>query len=238
MTNNHSFPSSSTNPPPQPPPPPPPQPPISSSTTANSSSLRTRQEVLTQRSARLKQLSTVYKNQYWILMEEVKRKHKEYVWLYGKSPFLEDDQKTNKNNDSERGGHAIKVGDEVEKSEEGYVVCKLPGCRVKAMAFTKFCHAHILADKKQVLYVGCTYAVKSSHCGKPVLRSTVPSYCSLHFPRAEGFMLRALRRHGLAVSASNKITPELHLLVNEFVSLIQDQRKSAKKLANIESMEE
>ncbi|KAG0504049.1 hypothetical protein HPP92_004121 [Vanilla planifolia] len=49
-----------------------------------------REEVLRRRSRRLKQLSRSYRRQYWALMEEIRVKHRDYYWEFGKSPVEED----------------------------------------------------------------------------------------------------------------------------------------------------
>ncbi|GAV72883.1 zf-C3Hc3H domain-containing protein [Cephalotus follicularis] len=133
----------------------------------------TLQEVLTRRSKRVKQLAKIYKSHYWLLMEELKRKHREFYWLYGKSPFKEDDNNSNNNSNNYR------IGEKVVELER----CGVTGCKAKAMALTRFCHQHILSDSKQNLYKACSYVVKSTQtgpicCGKPVLRSAIPSLCS------------------------------------------------------------
>ncbi|CAL5394756.1 unnamed protein product [Camellia sinensis] len=51
----------------------------------------TRPEVLKRRSRRLKQLSKIYRDYYWSLIEDLKLKYRDYYWNYGKSPFLEDE---------------------------------------------------------------------------------------------------------------------------------------------------
>ncbi|KAK8709089.1 hypothetical protein V6N13_060119 [Hibiscus sabdariffa] len=61
--------------------------------------------------------------------------------------------------------------------------CSFVGCKFKAMALTRFCHLHILSDSNQKLYKACTYVIKSAHagpitCGKPILRSAIPSLCT------------------------------------------------------------
>ncbi|GAV86812.1 zf-C3Hc3H domain-containing protein [Cephalotus follicularis] len=110
----------------------------------------TLQEVLTRRSKRVKQLAKIYKSHYWLLMEELKRKHREFYWLYGKSPFKEDDNNSNNNSNN------CRTGEKVVELER----CGVTGCKAKAMALTRFCHQHILSDSKQKLYKACSYVVK------------------------------------------------------------------------------
>ncbi|PHT78250.1 hypothetical protein T459_16302 [Capsicum annuum] len=73
-------------------------------------------------------------------------------------------------------------------------------------------------------------------CGKPILRSTVPSYCSLHFQKAEKHVARALKKAGLNVSNTSKLAPKFHVIVAEYVSQIQNRRRAAQK-ANLEIVE-
>ncbi|KAK3023830.1 hypothetical protein RJ639_044547 [Escallonia herrerae] len=205
----------------------------------SSSELLTRHEVLKRRSRRLRQLARVYKDHYWSLMEELKHKYKEYYWEYGKSPFQEDEDREilNRTNGARGGG----VG-----SGLGFVNrCGVHGCKSKSMALTKFCPTHILADSKQKLYKGCSYVIKSSQagpilCGKPILRSTVPSLCSPHFQKAEKHVARALKKAGLNVNSTSKLAPKLHVIVAEYVRQIQTKRRAAQKVTaeNPETIEE
>lgn len=73
-------------------------------------------------------------------------------------------------------------------------------------------------------------------CGKPILRSTVPSYCPTHFQKAEKHMVRALKKAGLNVSSTSKPAPKLHVIVAEFVHQIQHKRRAAQKV-NLEKAE-
>ncbi|CAL1404666.1 unnamed protein product [Linum trigynum] len=112
--------------------------------------------------------------------------------------------------------------------------CKSPGCRLKAMALTAYCHLHILCDTKQKLYKACTFVIKSAQagpitCGKPILRSIVPALCSVHFQKAQQQVTRALKKAGLNVSSSSKLAPKLHVIVAEYVRQIQAKRKAAKR---------
>ncbi|XP_059278753.1 uncharacterized protein LOC132032953 [Lycium ferocissimum] len=187
----------------------------------------TRMEVLKRRHRRTKQLQRIYRDCYWSLMEEVKLKHREYCWKFGMSTFQEDEDKNNKDEDN---SNAVNSN-----------TCGVHGCKSKAMALTRFCHMHILSDSKQKLYKACNYAIKSSPtgpilCGKPILRSTVPSYCALHFQKAEKHVTRALKKAGLNVSNTSKLAPKFHVIVAEYVSQIQNRRRAAQK-ANLEIAE-
>ncbi|KAL3523285.1 hypothetical protein ACH5RR_016119 [Cinchona calisaya] len=205
----------------------------------------TRQEVLKRRSRRVKQLAKIYRDHYWALMEELKLKYREYYWEYGKSPFQEDDENNNSSNNNAnvkgengetdtQGNAENKHGNTGGIASSGNNRCGVHGCKSKAMALTRFCQMHILSDAKQKLYKACNYAIKSSPtgpilCGKPILRSTVPSYCALHFQKAEKHVARALKKARHNVSSTSKLAPKFHVLVAEYVRQIQNKRRVAQK---------
>ncbi|KAI4311391.1 hypothetical protein MLD38_036293 [Melastoma candidum] len=115
--------------------------------------------------------------------------------------------------------------------------CSFVGCKLKAMALTTFCHLHILSDSKQMLYKACVYVIKSAQagpilCSKPILRSTLPSYCALHLQKAQRHVAKALKNAGLNVPSSNKVAPKFHIIVAEYVRQIQAKRRAALK-ANV-----
>ncbi|GMI93026.1 hypothetical protein like AT2G31600 [Hibiscus trionum] len=181
------------------------------------SDILSRQEVIRRRLRRVKQLSRLYKAHYWSLMEELKRKHKEYYWMYGKSPFKEDEKKNDDQNDE---NNKLGLGFQLK--------CQISDCKEKAMALTRFCHKHILKDSNQTLYRGCSYPVKSGHiCKKPILRSINPPHCPVHAQAAEKHLARALKRAGLNVSSPSKLAPKLHVVVAEYVRQIQTKRREA-----------
>ncbi|KAL3838515.1 hypothetical protein ACJIZ3_023106 [Penstemon smallii] len=193
----------------------------------------TRTEVLNRRARRVRQLARIYRDHYWGLMEEVKSKFREYCWEYGKSPFAEDEEneKTNSNCAAVTGENNGNSG--VNNNSGNFSQrCGVHGCKAKAMALTRFCHMHILSDGKQKLYKACNFSVKSSTtgpilCGKPILRSTVPSYCPLHFQKAEKHMARALKKAGLNGSSTSKLAPKFHVIISEYVRCIRNKRRAA-----------
>ncbi|KAF5759951.1 putative DNA-binding domain, KAT8 regulatory NSL complex subunit 2 [Helianthus annuus] len=207
------------------------------------SELLARDEVLKRRSRRLKQLARVYKDHYWCMMEELKLKYRKYYWEYGKSPYQENNESVveieGKNGDDSELGLGLEgVGGELTR-------CAVHGCKTKAMALTKFCHAHILSDSKQKLYMGCSYVIKSSQagpiiCGKPILKCTVPSLCTPHFQKAEKHVARALKKAGLNTSSTSKLAPKFHVIIAEYVRQIQSNRRIIEKeiKENLEVKEE
>ncbi|KAJ7971820.1 INO80 complex subunit D-like [Quillaja saponaria] len=144
----------------------------------------TREEVLRRRSHRLKQLSRVYKDHYWALMEDVKSKYRDYYWTNGKSPFKED----HKRNDD---GHLDCLEVTCEKlnyahhNGDDIVRCNFNGCKSKAMALTRYCQTHILSDSKQKLYKQCNWMNKNRRCGQGELVS---------------FLVQRIKRHTLCNS--------------------------------------
>lgn len=112
--------------------------------------------------------------------------------------------------------------------------CAFVGCKLKAMALTSFCHLHILSDSEQKLYKACNFVIKSAQagpilCGKPILRSTIPSLCNIHFQKAQKHATRALKKAGLNVSSSSKLAPKFHVVIAEYVNQIQSKRRAACK---------
>ncbi|CAN0923114.1 INO80 complex subunit D [Linum grandiflorum] len=108
-------------------------------------------------------------------------------------------------------------------------------CKLKAMALTSFCSLHILDDTKQKLYKACTFVLRSASagpliCGRPILQTTAPSLCTLHFQKAQQHVTRALKKAGLNVTASSKVAPKFHVIVSEYVNQIQAKRRAARRL--------
>ncbi|CAK9175293.1 unnamed protein product [Ilex paraguariensis] len=77
-------------------------------------------------------------------------------------------------------------------------------------------------------------------CGKPILRSTIPSLCAPHFQKAEKHVARALKKAGLNATSTSKLSPKFHLIVAEYVHQIQAKRRAAQKatIENFESKED
>ncbi|KAL6338454.1 hypothetical protein AAG906_020544 [Vitis piasezkii] len=204
----------------------------------SSSRYLTRQEVIRRRSRRVKQLSKCYRAHYWSLMQELKIRYREYYWKYGRSAFQEDEKREGEGVEGtgeNLNGHG-KLGLGLGIGENGFDVkrCAVSGCKSKAMALTRFCHPHILSDSKQKLYKGCSFVIKSVQagpvlCGKPILRSTVPSLCPIHFQKAERQVNNALKKAGLNAASSSKLAPKFHVIVAEYVCQIQTKRRAAQR---------
>ncbi|GAY60955.1 hypothetical protein CUMW_206110 [Citrus unshiu] len=168
-------------------------------------------------------------------MEELRSSYRKYYWEYGKSPYKEDNKNNNNNNKINENSNNNNNEEKKDIEEGGFVKkCGMAGCKTKAMPMTRFCHLHILSDSKQKLYKGCSYVTKSGQtgpilCGKPILRSTVPSLCPMHFQKAERHVARALKKAGLNVTSPSKVAPKLHVVVAEYVRQIQTKRRAAQK---------
>ncbi|RRT82794.1 hypothetical protein B296_00002583, partial [Ensete ventricosum] len=147
------------------------------------SDVLSREEVLRRRARRLKQLAGCHSRQYWALMEEVRVKHRDYYWEHGVSPYEEGEE--DGDGGGGRGREAGENGGAVEGREENRMAgvgvglglgfrkgegsggrrgersrCAFAGCKSKAMPLTRFCHPHILADRKQTLYKACSYVTR------------------------------------------------------------------------------
>ena len=116
-------------------------------------------------------------------MEELKIQYREYYWEYGVSPFKEDQNTLQKQEQQKQGGGIGVLERENEESGANIEVigenntnvsdlksnhrCLFVGCKLKAMALTSFCHLHILSDAKQKLYKPCGYVIKRFHLAFP-----------------------------------------------------------------------
>lgn len=150
-------------------------------TALSNSDYLTRQEVLSRRSRKLHQLTRLYKDQYWALMEQIKNQSGRYFWEYGKSPFVQEDGEVennynNNNNyndiinnnvewdnntiDNHYGGDAEEGENKMGSMSLFSNCCAVQGCKTKAMQLTRYCNMHILRDDKQLLYKGCGYIIK------------------------------------------------------------------------------
>ena len=115
----------------------------------------TREEVIRRRRRRAARLAGVYRRLYWAIAEEVRARHRQYVWDLARSP-LEAEQPP------PPPGAPIPAVGEPQRSAPvpRRKKCGFTGCKVRAMATARFCHSHILSDPKQVLYKPCAYITK------------------------------------------------------------------------------
>ncbi|KAJ3694209.1 hypothetical protein LUZ60_009689 [Juncus effusus] len=183
-----------------------------------------REEVLRLRVKRLRRLEAVYRRQYWVLMEEIRAKHREYCWEHGKSP-LEEEEEEEKGGEGEEGGGGLglETGDRKR--------CPYAGCKAKAMPLTTFCHQHILSDRNQTLYKQCHYVIRSTQqtgqiiCGKPVLKAATTSLCPIHLQKTQKGIILSLKKAGLNASSNNKTLPIFNSMIVESVRQIQSKRR-------------
>ncbi|ONK56830.1 uncharacterized protein A4U43_C10F13460 [Asparagus officinalis] len=196
------------------------------------SSLLSREEVLRRRSHRSKALYKRYRSLYWVMMEEIRAKHRKYLWDNGSSP-LEKENGDDDGRDNEGLGEA---GDETRVRVRSKCACG--GCKMKAMPLTRFCHQHILTDPDQTLYKRCVFVTKSSGqngpCGKPILRAVVPSLCHAHSQRIQKNVSQSLKKFGVNLCSSSRPTSKFSAILIEYIHNIQaERRKSLTKRSKV-----
>lgn len=212
-----------------------------------------RVDVLKRRRNNLTQLSKIYRDFYWCLIEELNIKHREFIWKFGTidsasittaaavpvpTAIMDDDHlhhhevvdNYNMHRSYNEGKDKVVIaGVGINNVTNGN--CEVHSCKRKAMALTRFCHSHILSDPNQVLYKGCNYPTKSSPsgstlCMKPILKSAVHSLCSNHLEKAEKHMSQSLRKQGYNGSVNAKhLNPCFNVFITEFVHQIQTNRR-------------
>ncbi|XP_066363703.1 uncharacterized protein [Miscanthus floridulus] len=190
----------------------------------------TREEVLRRRRRRAARLAGVYRRLYWAMAEEVRARHRQYVWDLARSP-LEAEQPP-----APPGGPIPAAGEPPRPAPvPRRKKCGFTGCKVRAMATTRFCHSHILSDPKQLLYKPCAYITKSGlqgglvTCGRPIIKSAAPSLCNIHLQRCQKSIAQAYRKVGFNPPLTGKVTPKFSVLVAECVRQIQDKRRKSLK---------
>uniref|UniRef100_A0A7N0TS94 KAT8 regulatory NSL complex subunit 2 n=1 Tax=Kalanchoe fedtschenkoi TaxID=63787 RepID=A0A7N0TS94_KALFE len=185
------------------------------------SELLTAEEIIRRRHRHIIQLSRVYRDHYWALMADLRRKYRDYLWTFGGSSFVADAEKNPK---------------------QEFNHCAHPNCRKKAIPTAIFCRSHILSDSNQVLYKACAHLTSKGGskaptiCAKPLLRSATPSYCTNHLQRAEKSVARSLKKAGLSTNDSNRIAPMFHIIGAEFVHEILRKRTLKESKSNTENM--
>lgn len=184
----------------------------------------TREEVLRRRRRRTARLFGVYRRMYWAMAEEVRARHRQYVWELGRSP-LEAEQPPSAD------GAEVKPGPAAVPRRKK---CGFTGCKVRAMAMAKYCHSHILADPSQSLYKGCAFIMRSGAqigqitCSRPILKASVPSLCNVHLIRSQKHIVQAYKKVGFNPPSNGKVSPDFSLLVAECVRQIQQKRRESR----------
>ena len=94
------------------------------------------------------------------------------------------------------------------------------------MEFFLFCF-HLLVFLK---FSACSGQSGTLTCGKPVLRSLVPLYCPAHVQKQP---VRGVRKanNNVATATAKISRPKLHLVIAEYVRLIQSKRRAARESA-------
>ncbi|KAL5230157.1 hypothetical protein ABZP36_028933 [Zizania latifolia] len=190
----------------------------------------TREEVLRRRRRRAARLLASYRRLYWAMAEELRARHRQYVWELGRSP-LEDEQPPPPPSASGMGGELLlrPASAVVPRRKK----CGFAGCKVRAMAMAKFCHSHILSDPNQALYKGCAFVIKSGAqigqitCSRPILKASVPSLCNVHLQRTQKYVAQAYKKVGFNPPPTGKVSPNFSLLVAECVRQIQAKRRES-----------
>ncbi|VAI41242.1 unnamed protein product [Triticum turgidum subsp. durum] len=185
----------------------------------------TREEVLRRRRRRAARLLAAYRRLYWAMAEEVRARHRQYVWELGCSP-LEAEQPLPATASEAKPAPAA-----VPRRKK----CGITGCKVRAMAMAKYCHYHILSDPNQVLYKGCGHIMvksgaqigKSTH-NTPILKASVPSLCNVHLQRSQKNISQAYKIVGFNPPPTGQISPDFSVLVAECVRQIQATRRESR----------
>ncbi|KAH9617977.1 hypothetical protein KSS87_019940 [Heliosperma pusillum] len=191
-------------------------------------------------------------------MDHLRSQYRHYYWNYGVSPFCFDIADTNAVNSNNNGNGEFGVvaegcgetnavnsycgngklglglGLSGSSSNNNIRRCAFSACELKAMALTTFCSLHILSDPNQKLYKPCNFVIKAPEqgqifCGRPILSSAVPSLCNSHLPKALNDVKQALKKAGLTAAASGRLASKFHIVVAEYVQLIQSKRRAAQK---------
>lgn len=103
---------------------------------AAAAGLLPQEELIRRRLRRMKELHSLYKDQYWRLLEDLRRRHYRFTLRNGHGGRKE-----------EAAAAAL------ERDRAGLpVTCACGGCDSKPMPLSHYCFAHICQDPKQVLY--------------------------------------------------------------------------------------
>ncbi|GAQ80766.1 hypothetical protein KFL_000610440 [Klebsormidium nitens] len=173
----------------------------------------TPEELARRRAAQMKRLLKLYRLQYWGLIEEMRSKHRRYFLRQGTSGWKEEGE-----------GAAT----------EGTMrpVCSKAGCTDRAMPASSFCFQHILCDPRQQLYCACIHSPSPDEpCPRPVLRAVVPALCAQHAALRKTSQSPRQRPSsagssaGGATSSSSMLpVPPVHVLMNEYIRVLQRHR--------------
>ena len=111
--------------------------------------------LIRRRLGRMKELNALYEDQYWRLLEDLRKRHYRFSLRHGHG---------GRKNDAAAETAAREKTGAAQLSE-----CETAGCGERPMPLTTYCFAHILSDPKQVLYAAA--AKTSPSDPEPVLRT-------------------------------------------------------------------
>jgi len=111
--------------------------------------------LIRRRLGRMKELNALYEDQYWRLLEDLRKRHYRFSLRHGHG---------GRKNDAAAETAAREKTGAAQLSE-----CETVGCGERPMPLTTYCFAHILSDPKQVLYAAA--AKTSPSDPEPVLRT-------------------------------------------------------------------
>lgn len=186
-------------------------------------------EVIERRSRRVRKLMKVYKSQYWGLVEEMRTKYRRFYLRHGKSGWRDDEEEREGVDGGGAGGDDGMREPERRAGNSENVHCGAQGCTAKPLQLSVFCFAHILQEPRQRLYKPCSHVIRTGvTCGKPVLRAVVPALCGPHFHQAQRQATRSLNR---VLPGGVKFNPKLHLIVAQYVRVIQSKRRAHRAAA-------
>ena len=94
--------------------------------------------LIRRRLGRMKELNALYEDQYWRLLEDLRKRHYRFSLRHGHGGRKDDAA-------AEAAAHEKTKGAQLSE-------CEKQGCCERPMPLTTFCFAHILSDPKQVLY--------------------------------------------------------------------------------------
>jgi hypothetical protein len=94
--------------------------------------------LIRRRLGRMKELNALYEDQYWRLLEDLRKRHYRFSLRHGHGGRKED--------------AAAETAAREKTGAAQLSECEKNGCCERPMPLTTFCFAHILGDPKQVLY--------------------------------------------------------------------------------------
>mmetsp|Transcript_27760 Transcript_27760/g.44498 ORF Transcript_27760/g.44498 Transcript_27760/m.44498 type:complete len:150 (-) Transcript_27760:123-572(-) len=95
------------------------------------------EDLIRRRLRRMKELHALYKDQYWRLLEDLRRRHYRYTLRNG------------------HGGRKDEAAAAAQERDRAGLplTCACAGCEAKPMPLSHHCFTHILLDPQQVLYM-------------------------------------------------------------------------------------